>query len=217
MKSRKIDVTASKSPYRFQLSATGSTTLDSSKQPTPVDSTFVQALSKSSKSAVASNEKNWLLTKAWLIDNINRLRRELSELERDYSGHLDSIERSNSEKEKQFIEDITKLRADHTLLSQQQKQIIYLIKKNQMLRGRPTSENDIHFASMNGKMKPTKVAVAHIKRQMKRDLSHTMERPNTEMNKEIFAELSSLHDITLTLAANLQNVERRIENRNQFK
>ena len=178
---------------------------------------------------MANTEKNWLLTKAWLIDNINRLRRELSELERDYSQHLDTAERANAQKEKQFIEDITKLRADHTVLSQQQKQIIYLIKRNQMLRGRPISENDIQYVSLNGKLRG-KVADSHIKRQVKRDLSQgsgrqpepsvaseSFESLTRRNMKEVFGELSALHDLTLTLFADMRSIEHKIENRDKFQ
>ena len=210
-------------PYRFNYVrkiAVSRVTQPSSKQMNLVESSLSHAMTKSSITQAANNEKNWLLTKAWLIDNINRLKRELNELERDYSQHLDSIERINSQKEKQFLEDINKLRADHAVLSQQQKQIIYLIKKNQLLRLKP-SENDIHYVSMN--MKPTKLldSVVEVKRQIKRDLTQsyteafqTETRRNT---KEVFAELSALHDITLNLYDDLRNIERKIENRNKFK
>jgi len=220
MKPRKLDLAASTSPYRFKLSTASATVTD--KRPKALETSIAPALSKTNANAVANTEKNWLLTKAWLIDNINRLRRELSELERDYSGHLDKMERTNSQQEKQFIEDITKLRADHTILSQQQKQIIYLIKRNQMLRGRPISENDIHYTPVKGNSKATKVADARIKRQMKRDVSQTIQSENFESEtrrrmEQQQQELSSLHDMSMTIINNFRLMERRMANIEKFQ
>ncbi|KAJ6219886.1 hypothetical protein RDWZM_005698 [Blomia tropicalis] len=169
-------------------------------------------------SSTNSNEKNWLLTKAWLIDNINRLRRELSELERDYSQHLTKTEQVNEQKEKQFIDDLTKLRADHTVLSQQQKQIIYLIKKSQIGRigqtkasSSSSTMNDITYSSIDKQ----KLASNAIKKQInKRDLTQQTESFESETRrnmKEVFAEMSSLHDITLTLFDDIKSLEHRLE------
>ncbi|OTF76448.1 hypothetical protein BLA29_012927, partial [Euroglyphus maynei] len=83
-----------------------------------------------------NDDKNWLLTKAWLIDNINRLRRELSELQHDYSKHIDDVHRNNLDNQKQLFEDVAKLRSDHQYLTQQQKQIIYLIKRSHYFRAK---------------------------------------------------------------------------------
>lgn len=225
-KLRKMDLSAS--PYRFNYAHKMSSSVSKSansvgmKHPPAVESSLSHVLSKSSVAGPTNNEKNWLLTKAWLIDNINRLRRELSELERDYSQHLDSIERTNSQKEKQFLEDISKLRADHTVLSQQQKQIIYLIKKNQMLRMKP-SENDILYVAPEVKagIKSVKLVDGAIKRPIKRDLTQTYGenfQDETRRNtKEVFAELSALHDITLTLFDGMRSLEHRMENRDKFK
>lgn len=204
---------AAVNPYRFSLNG--------QKQMVPSSRAKSTAASKPSSppSATVATEKNWLLTKAWLIDNINRLRRELSELERDYSTHLKTIEQTNAEKEKQFIQDISKLRADHTVLSQQQKHIIYLIKKSVLYKP-SVSENDFKHRMNVGKLllkSSRKIADAptHIRRHIKRDVSsvqmESFESQTRRDLKETFAELSSLHDITLAMFDDLRKLEKRID------
>ena len=192
-----------------------------------------------------NDDKNWLLTKAWLIDNINRLRRELSELQRDYAKHIDEVHRDNLNNQKQLIEDVTKLKTDHQFLSQQQKQIIYLIKRSHYLK---TKSNDfklklkmadapVQQSLTNTKSTPTmELSEKLMKRPMvKRDISRRNknqqfnhyeqqqqqngEKFETETKRnmeEIFSELSALHDISLILFDDLKTLERKIDIRDKF-
>ncbi|KAH7643664.1 hypothetical protein HUG17_6026 [Dermatophagoides farinae] len=210
-----------------------------------------------------NEDKNWLLTKAWLIDNINRLRRDLNELQRDYSKHVDIVHGDNLNNQKQLIEDVARIRADHQFLSQQQKQIIYLIKRSHYFK---TKSNDLklkikmangvpvqQYQSSSLNNKATWMDVTTIKSTkrpiMKRDIRTTInnqkhdddddhhhhrqsqlqpqqqqqqligEKFETETRrnmKEIFSELSSLHDISLILFDDLKTLERKMDIRDKL-
>lgn len=175
-----------------------------------------------------SDDKNWLLTKAWLIDNINRLRRELNELERDYSQHLDSYQRDQQRDRNELIEDIVKLRADHQFLSQQQKQIFLLIKKNHYFRQKSMQSERYRTKIPDSNQQSNQIE--RKKKTIKRDINGGRKLKNvvspvsnriivkepfesmTKRNmKEVFAELSSLHDISIILFDGLRKLEKRIE------
>lgn len=226
-KSTSTGVRQAINPYKFTLQTANQASKSSSSPPhllenkiapTPIKSNanIAKILAKPGSqpgAATISNDKNWLLTKAWLIDNINRLRRELGELERDYTQHLNTIEQNNSIKEKAFVEDIAKLRADHTVLSQQQKQIIYLIKKNQLFKQRTSlSENDIKYRLMKKVPDAPKT-----RRPIKRDVSaiqtESFESETRRNMKETFAQLSSLHDITISIFDDLRYLQRKMNNK----
>jgi len=93
-------------------------------------------------------EKNWLQTEKWLIDNVYRLRNELGDIKRELSdqkklnlllnqkslnGPLHKFVSPSNDpvKNANFIQDLTSLRNDHSLISQQQNQIIQSTKDNQ--------------------------------------------------------------------------------------
>lgn len=184
---------------------------------TPIDSNHLSnAIPKTNEGTMASSsnkERNWLLTKAWLIDNINRLRHEFNELERDYSHHIETSNTLNTNKDKQLVQDIATLRADHTVLSQQQKQIIQLIKKNQILN------NGNHESRQTNEVMETTTSSSFLKKRHKKrhsNFKHFQQKEQlfedqTKRNmSEVFAEMSALHDITLTLFEDLQSLEKRI-------
>lgn len=179
-------------------------------------------------STTTNSDKNWLLTKAWLIDNINRLKHELNELERDYSQHLTIIEKTNSQREKTLGEDVRKLREDHMILSRQLKQIIFLFRKNNKLGKQfAVSENDINYKSMTTQaQRLMNVKSTLSKRQpTKRDLSRKVYpiesedfTSETRRNmREVFTELSSLHDVTLSLFDYLRKLEDRVELKDKLR
>lgn len=214
------------SPYRFTFAS--SAAQPQPKNPTSISNTLVKSPSAPTKgtSTTTTTEKNWLLTKAWLIDNINRLRREMSELERDYSQHLDAAEKANEAKERQFLEDITKLRADHTVLSQQQKQIIYLVKKVSKSKGTKssTSENDIRSSiyQKSPVMEQQSNSISNRRRSnlVKRAIGENGDRfqaTTTQNMAEVFSELSALHDLTLTLFTDMREMEHRLAIREKFQ
>jgi len=189
---------------------------------TQIDSNRLSnAIPKSNEETIATSsnkERNWLLTKAWLIDNINRLRHEFNELERDYSNHVETSNTLNSNKDKQLVQDIATLRADHTVLSQQQKQIIQLIKKNQILT------NGNHESKEETKVIETTTNSNLLKKKHKKrhsNLKHFQQKEQlfedqTKRNMtEVFAEMSALHDITLTLFEDLISLEKRISDKSE--
>lgn len=163
----------------------------------------------------------------------------MSELERDYSAHLDAAERTSQAKDRQLVEDLTKLRADHSLLSQQQKQIIYLIKRAKLSKsggGKSSSENDIRRSySSSSDYHPEKVADAQQLQQQNQQSTTTRRRSpvvkraisdtgserfqaTTRHNmEEVFAELSALHDLTLTLFTDMRAMEHRLAIREKFQ
>lgn len=75
-----------------------------------------------------TREKNWEITQKWLIESINRLREEINELGHNYNVHMASKDADIDRNQANFVHDIAVLRADHTILANQQKEIITLIK-----------------------------------------------------------------------------------------
>ena len=167
-------------------------------------------------SASTNKERNWLLTKAWLIDNINRLRHEFNELERDYSQHIESANTLNTNKDKQLVEEMATLRADHTVLSQQQNQIIQLIKKSQLkpTLSEPSKEHWKETNSSDNSVLPKK---RHKKRHTNsRNLTKkelTFEEQTKRNMSEVFAEMSSLHDITINIFEDLMDIEKKVNDK----
>ncbi len=164
----------------------------------------------------------------------------MSELERDYSAHLDAAERTSQAKDRQLVEDLTKLRADHSLLSQQQKQIIYLIKRAKLSKsgGKSSSENDIrrsYSSSSSSDYHLEKVADAQqlpqqnqqstttrrrspvVKRAISDTGSERFQATTRHNMEEVFAELSALHDLTLTLFTDMRAMEHRLAIREKFQ
>lgn len=97
-------------------------------------------------------EKNWLQTEKWLIDNVYRLRNELSDIKRELgdqkrlnlflsqkastpnvqsSTQLHFITANEQTKSANFFQDLSALRADHTVIAQQQHQLVESTKDNQ--------------------------------------------------------------------------------------
>lgn len=192
------------SPYRY---------VHSSKH-TPSPTGKANSTFNASSLTSANKDKNWLLTKAWLIDNINRLRHEIGELERDYSQHLQAEQQNSVHKEQQLLADISKLRADHTVLSQQQKQILYLIKKRTpyfKIKGNVPSRNDINYKT-NGMDhgKASDPARQMIKRDLQSGREESFEAETKRNMKQVFAELSSLHDVTVSLLASVKRMRARV-------
>jgi hypothetical protein len=167
-------------------------------------------------------ERNWLLTKAWLIDNINRLRHELNELARDYNQHIETSSNNHREQQKQLVLEIATIRADHTVLSQQQNQIIQLIKGNQIHNSESNSIPQINELSSTT---TTPVSIHsnehsphHVKRHKRRHSRHTHSHQHehhqqvfeeqTQRNiTELYSQVVNLHDITVSLFHELQNLD----------
>ena len=179
----------------------------------PIESTTTTSTTTTT-SASTSKERNWLLTKAWLIDNINRLRHEFNELERDYSQHIENDNTLNLKKDKQLVEEMATLRADHTVLSQQQKQIIQLIKKSQIksITSQPTKQQ---WTETNGSDNSV-VLKRHKKRQIHSNFNDFVKKEQTFEDQtkrnmsEVFAEMSALHDITINIFEDLMDIEKKV-------
>lgn len=174
-----------------------------------------------SNSVTTNKERNWLLTKAWLIDNINRLRHEFNELERDYSHHIEAAKTMNTEHDKKLVQDMSTLRADHIVLSQQQKQIIELIKKSQYNSVQPdlkrrwtrpsASANSVVDPSVNSSMNSVLIKKRHKKRDSHlKNMVQTFEDQTKRNMSEVFAEMSALHDITISIFEDLMDLQKKI-------
>jgi len=171
---------------------------------------------------IEKKERNWLLTKAWLIDNINRLRHELNELSRDYNQHVETMSNVHHEQQKQLVLEIATIRADHSVLSQQQKQIIQLIQAN---RDHNSESNSIpQVNSTPSTLSSTTSSYAsivsnehsghhHEKRHRRRHTHHpnhhqqTFEEQTQRNISELYSQLVNLHDITVTLFHELQTLD----------
>ena len=75
-----------------------------------------------------TRDKNWEITQRWLIQSMNRLRQEINELGHNYNVHIKNNDANVDRNQANFVHDIAVLRADHTVLANQQKEIINLIK-----------------------------------------------------------------------------------------
>jgi len=160
-------------------------------------------------STMSSNkERNWLLTKAWLIDNINRLRHEFIELERDYNHHIESSDAMEVAKDKRMVQEMATLRADHTVLAQQQKQIIQLIKQRSHTTGPYVPRSEFIETSTVMPKKSHKKRDSHLKHLIKKEQSF---EDQTKRNmSEVFAEMTALHDITVNIFEDLMDIQKKV-------
>jgi len=119
----------------------------------------------------SQREKTWLLTQQWMIDNINRLHHELNELARDYNQHVERSREEQSQKEAEFVRDITSLRADHSVIEQHQQQILDYIKVNSKNNNINNIDNNNQISSQIERMislKPAYYKIAASKSLKKR-------------------------------------------------
>lgn len=156
---------------------------------------------------------NWLKTQNWLIDSINRLQREVNELSTSVTGHLDANDAESQSQQRAFVHDVAVLRADHTILAQQQQRIIQLIKErlDQTAAARndqPAASNQVNFnaPTTNADQRPPS---KHKRRPFVRELKK-FEVDSKQNFTEVFAELKAQHDITLALFDDLRALEMRL-------
>jgi len=174
-----------------------------------LSNSVVKATEVTTSASTANKERNWLLTKAWLIDNINRLRHEFNELERDYSHHVESSDTMKQMKDKKTVEEMATLRADHTVLSQQQKQIIQLIKRSQLYSTGPyVSKHQMMATTTQSPKKSHKKRHSNFTHFVKKEQS--FEDQTKHNMSEVFAEMSALHDITINIFEDLMDIQKKV-------
>lgn len=161
---------------------------------------------------------NWLTTQNWLIDSINRLQRELNEVSTSITGHLDASDAESQSRQRAFVHDVAVLRADHTILSQQQQRIIQLIKERTLRDSDAAASNDnqdgetkdeINVNARKSVIVEHRAAAKHKRRPFVRAVKK-FEAETKQNITEVFAELKAQHDITLALFDDLRDLEMRL-------
>ena len=129
------------------------------------------------------------------------------------------------------MEDLEKVRQDQTFLATQQRQLITALKRNVLSQasGNKMSKNDIHYTAMKKQQAGQQLQSSRARVIHKRDtqqqkikpaqmslLPGRFQRETTRNMQEVYAELSSLHDITLTMIDSMKSLEHRVELREQF-
>lgn len=175
--------------------------------------------------------KNWLLTKAWLIDNINLVKKELNELATDYNQHVEASNTLNHDQQQQLVQEVATLRADHAVLANQQKQIISLIKSysksnvgkpNQVEKSKNQVNND--YEEKHEEKHKEKYEEKHEERHEVLNKNHKKRhiifsrhhiqqfQDQTRHNiTELSEQLSSLHDITVRVFRDLLRIEKNMQ------
>ena len=169
----------------------------------------VQALNEKDK------VKNWLLTKAWLIDNINLVKKELNELATDYNQHVEASNTLNHDQQQQLVQEVATLRADHAVLANQQKQIISLIKSYSKSNVGKSNQVEKNKNEVNNyyEEKHEVLNKNHKKRHIIFSRHHFQQfEDQTRHNiTELSEQLSSLHDITVRVFRDLLRIEKKVQ------
>lgn len=178
-------------------------------------------------SSMSNKERNWLLTQKWLIDSINRLRSELNELARDYNQHMQTENYSAQHELKELIHDLASLRADHTVLADQQKQIIGLIKERQSPQSPQSPQSSKQSdqqdqQSDQNEIDAKRLVYSHHKHHKRRSSKlWKKEKLFEEQTKQnlslISSEITALHDITVTLFEDLQSLDKKVNKGDESK
>jgi len=116
----------------------------------------------------------------------------------------------NEAKDKKMVEEMATLRADHTVLSQQQKQIIQLIKSSQLSNNRPYVSKQYPYveAVTESPKKLHKKRHSNFRDFVKKEQSF---EDQTKRNmSEVFAEMSALHDITINIFEDLMDIQKKV-------
>lgn len=77
------------------------------------------------------DSNNWSVTQNWLISSINQLKSEMNQLGHSFNDHVSVQESDEKHGQQSLAHDMAVLRADHTILSQQQQLLIRLLKERQ--------------------------------------------------------------------------------------
>lgn len=173
----------------------------------------------SRSSTATTRDENWKITQKWLIESINRLQKDMNDISSSYTAHVDAAKSDSFKKERVFVHDVQILRADHTVLANQQQQIIQLIKERRLSDKAEEEAND------NQKKAEKKTSAmsddqssnrkSHHHRRHTRRSQHVEQEKKFEANTqknvtELFAQVSALHDITLALFHDMQDLEVRV-------
>ncbi|KAI1301885.1 hypothetical protein HDE_03030 [Halotydeus destructor] len=166
------------------------------------------------------SDSNWLTTQKWLIDSINQLQKEINELSTSFTTHVDSSQSDEFKKQSDFAHDIAILRADHTVLSSQQQIIINLIKQRQnggQDDGQETKPAESH--SQENGHKKGKRKHRHRRRHGNQlvvkdadgqGASDQFQLKATKTITDLSEEVNALHDITISLFRDLQDLEKKV-------
>lgn len=163
------------------------------------------------------SDENWHVTQKWLIESINRLRGEINELGHNYEVHFRNKETDDMKNQQDFVHDLAVLRADHSVLANQQQKIIDLIKEWRDADTIKTTTETTVPQHPSLESHPDPVVRHHRRKHRRRIFSDFMDHEKkfeSQASKnvtELFGEVSALHDITLALFHDVQDLEQRLD------
>lgn len=201
-----------------------------SQQSASGDSTF------SRNDGINNNSSHDLsVTQKWLISSINQLKSEMNQLGLRFNEHDEEQKTKESHSQQTLAYDLAVLRADHTIMSQQQQMIIKLLKERPaatlvQVQEKVASPVELIIKEEESKrQEPGKkdeagtsaeadqAAVRHAQRhrqhgkfdQLKLREAEFEEQSSNQI-QELSAELTALHDITISIFHEIQDIEKKV-------
>jgi hypothetical protein len=170
----------------------------------------------------------------WLIQSINLMRRELNELGHNYNVHINTKEAEEIQSRQSLVHDLAVLRADHTILSNQQKQLIELIQQKVSRNNKEDSLKSDNIPESGDDQREMRSRGHHDRRHHHRRHHHKkhlesqeppkkaeeiakLEEYTKERISSLSQELTSLHDVTISLFRDVQDLEQRMTEDQQKK
>lgn len=238
---------------------------ESTITPPPTPTTIPSEDGINSKKADVSNRpvsgETWSLTQNWLISSINQLKSEVNQLGRSYNDHVSEQESESSHSQQSLAHDLAVLRADHTIMSNQQQMLIKLLKERltsasaaaaaavpatttfiqvqekiaspvkllheeritteggegkQQEPDAVDDEEDEDSSQNHGKRHHHRHRHHHHKHKHEKfdqlkDREEQFEQQSSQQISSIKSELSALHDITISMFHEMQDLEKKME------
>lgn len=197
------------------------------------------------------DDNNWSVTQKWLISSINQLKGEMNQLGHNYNEHMEEEVSKESHSQQSLAHDLAVLRADHTILSQQQQMIIKLLKERTSAvpassttlvqvqeklasavevigveqgeeEGEEEDDDGVkdtssphhgkhHHHSHRGHRRK------HEKFDQLKDREERFEETSSNQIRELVSELTALHDITIAMFHEMQDIEKKVEHKDDQK
>jgi hypothetical protein len=227
------------------------------------ETTTIPSGTGSSDSKSADVSSNWSLTQNWLISSINQLKGEVNQLGRSYNEHVQEQESESSHSQQSLAHDLAVLRADHTIMSNQQQMLIKLLKERLTSDGKaaavpPTTtliqvqekiaspvellreerittetegreegkeepqeqagssdEEDEDSSQNHGKRHHHRKHHHHKKFDQLQEREEQFEQQSSRQVESIKSELSALHEITISMFHEMQDLEKKIEDKTE--
>ena len=211
-------------------------------QTAPIDDTSLESTDEDAQVEGNNEQNNWSMTQKWLIESINQLKREMNELGHSYEEHVSRQETEEGHAKQSLAHDLAVLRADHTILSQQQQIIIKLLKERSgekeplLVQVQERLASPVHLLLPESGEKSQKPQDAKDGEESE-DLSHgkhhhrhhrhhsrsnkqldqlvdrekKFEQNSSQKVHELSEELTALHDISIAMFHEMQDLEKKVE------